>query len=663
MQILTHSLLQLTACSLACVLTPSVVLAQADDGSVSDRSAEIRDRSDGSANSLDLVGEITGVTVYREQALVTRQIALPPGDGLRQIHVVNLPDAFVPDSVFAEGDEGTSIRAVRVSTRTVEHSSREEVRKLLADADELKIEMEILVSQQNVIAESVAGIEQLTTFSAEKANQDLNAGTLNAATLIELTEFTIEQRRKGAEESLRLQHELAELTKRGELIEKELDRLSAYENDTAYVATIFVETNSGDAGNVRLSYRVNGCGWTPQYTIHGELGSAQFQLRYGALITQTSGEAWDSVNLVLSTASASLNSAGPILTPFRVSTSGGSYPSNAVQQQAMAPSNNSGMDLKSQFKNLKSLQNKAEVQAENGGYQPARKRRDLALNSLAGQIQHLELQANADSARSLAPDASEEVSTQTYVIAKPVSLDSRRDQQLVQIIESELPGEMYHVATPLLSSYAYREAALRNTESIGLMSGAASIYLDGTFVGQTTVPATASGQRLIVGFGADQQIRTRRELLQKKDEFYGGNRRQEFQYRLVVANFKAEPVTVRVLDRIPLAKESQTVSVKLDAPARPLSDDAMYLRIQRPGGILRWDAQIPAASFGSDAYDIDYNYSVEFDRNRQLSSTNVSAGGHGQIEMDMEMEQMDLFGEEMGMGGMFGGGMGGNDGN
>ena len=654
MPILTNPLLRMTAIGFSCLLAPILLHAQVDGESTATATATDRD-----ANSLDLVGEITGVTVYREQALVTRQIALPPGAGLRQIHVIDLPDAFVPDSVFAEGDAGTSIRAVRVSTRTVEHSSREEVRKLLAEADELSTEIETLVSQQNVIAESLAGIEQLTSFSAEKANQDLNAGTLDAATLIELTEFTIKQRREGAEQSLRVQREQAELKKRGEVIKKELGRLSARENDTAYVATIFVETNAGDPGMVRLSYRVNGCGWTPQYTIHGELGSEKFQLRYGALVTQTSGEAWEAVNLVLSTASASLNSAGPVLTPFRVSTSGGSYPSNAVQQQAKAPSLGSGMDLKLQFQNLKSLQNQAEVRAENDGYQPARKRRDLALNSLAGQIQHLELMANADSARSLAPDASEEVSTQTYVIPKPVSLNSRRDQQLVQITDSELPGEMYHVATPLLSSYAYREAALRNTESIGLMSGAASVYLDGRFVGQTTVPATASGQRLIVGFGADQQIRTRRELLKKTDQVYGGNRRQEFNYRLVVANFKAEPVTVRVLDRIPLAKEAQTVSVKLDAPERPLSDDAMYLRIQRPGGILRWDAEIPAASFGGDAYDIDYNYSVEFDRNRLLASSEESAGDQGQIEMEMRMdsmEQMDFFGAEgMGMGGMGGG--------
>ena len=61
------------------------------------------------------------------------------------------------------------------------------------------------------------------------------------------------------------------------------------------------------------------------------------------------------------------------------------------------------------------------------------------------------------------------------------------------------------------------------------------------------IPTTASGQRLVIGFGADQQVRTRRELVDKFDELQGGNRQLKFVYRLVLSNFKDQPVTVRLI--------------------------------------------------------------------------------------------------------------------
>src|SRR5690606_24609758 len=138
---------------------------------------------------------------------------------------------------------------------------------------------------------------------------------------------------------------------------------------------------------------------------------------------------------------------------------------------------------------------------------------------------------------------------------------------------------------------------------IGLLGGPATVYLDDRFVGRMPLPTTASGQRLMIGLGADQQVRTRRELQNKRDEIQGGNRRLHFQYRLVIANFKSEPVTVRLMDRTPLPENPQAISTKLDEFAKPLSEDPLYLRIEHPRGILRWDVSVPGGSFGGHASD------------------------------------------------------------
>lgn len=70
------------------------------------------------------------VTVYRDRAFVAREVVVPAGDQSRSVEVHDLPELIIPDGVFAEGDENTTVRAVRVSSQPVDESNREKVREL-----------------------------------------------------------------------------------------------------------------------------------------------------------------------------------------------------------------------------------------------------------------------------------------------------------------------------------------------------------------------------------------------------------------------------------------------------------------------------------------------------------------------------------------------------
>jgi len=51
-----------------------------------------------------------------------------------------------------------------------------------------------------------------------------------------------------------------------------------------------------------------------------------------------------------------------------------------------------------------------------------------------------------------------------------------------------------------------------------------------------------------------------------------------------------------------------------------LSDDKLYLRRERPMGILRWDIEAPVGATGENARLIEYAFTVEYDRNFMLTS-------------------------------------------
>ena len=80
-----------------------------------------------SADEVNVDSKVTAVTLYRNQAMVTRTLSIEGEKGAREIVVSDLPENIAPESLFAEGDESVEVRAVQYRTRAAGESPREEV--------------------------------------------------------------------------------------------------------------------------------------------------------------------------------------------------------------------------------------------------------------------------------------------------------------------------------------------------------------------------------------------------------------------------------------------------------------------------------------------------------------------------------------------------------
>ncbi len=587
-------------------------------------------------------GRISKVTLYRDQALVTREISVKASPNEREILVGQLPDQVLVESVFAEGLGSVEVRGVRVGRRVAGQEVNAEVKELTARVLDIDRQLSQLKQKLTSNRKQMEYVDRLMNFTAVSTSSDLARGVLDAQSLTSVSEFSLEKQKGLSEANYQVEQEIQTLTAEQSSVQQQLGMLKS-DDQPVFEATVVVASDKD--GVFELSYLVSNCSWEPSYTILGALGSDQFDVRYNALIKQMSGETWNNVRLTLSTASPSINAAGPSLTPFRISIAAQEAKSGKpVSTNAMAPGSQS----------LPQKQRAVADQFSVGLRDNELVNRDLALNQVANDHQNYELLADAAQLKSLAADAGAEISSQTYDIAKPVRLASRREHHNVLISQSKLKGELYHVATPLLSSFAYREAQMKNTRAEGYLGGPAAVYLDNKFVGRTDLPTVASGQLMIVGFGADQQVRTRRELINKLEDVQGGNRKLTFKYRLVVANFKSTPIKLRLIDRLPLAGQGADVRIEYETPNPTLSADGLYNRIQRPRGILRWDIEVPAERFGEKAHDVDYIYNVSFDRTLQIANQLAKT----QMQQDLFESAAPSSPMSGGMGGM-GGGMGG----
>lgn len=567
-------------------------------------------------------GRVSAVTLYRGQAQVTRTVSIEGAAGRLEVVVSKLPEQIVPNSLFAEGSDGVEIRAVRYRTRAVGEEPREEVRELDDEILATQQELDLTSKRQALLVKRTEYLAKLEGFVAPTAQSDLTKGVLDAETLERLTTFSFTQLDTIAQEEVELAKQARMLNERLELLNRQRNEITAGASQTVREAVLFLQKQGAAPAELRLSYLVNQCGWSPSYVMRAGADRKEVQVEYSALIQQLSGEDWNDVELTLSTASPTLSAAGPGLAPLHVMLATNEQAAaidmaNLAGTRTSAPQAPMQYDSKSQVQGrisgLRSQRSEYSQAIGNAGNFADVNRFSWGLNDVASSYQMLELGCPLNVLRSETFDDGNGPSL-SYSLGKDVSLASRTDQQVVRIMHTAVASQFYHTAAPVLTPHVYREAELKNTSEHDLLAGPMTAYLDGRFVGQGELPTVARGERFVVGFGADPQLRARRELVNKTDSTQGGNRETRFEYRLVVENFGNEPAPVRVIDRLPHAEEGADIRVTLGKTSDKLSEDPLYLREERPMGILRWDVEVPADAAGETARLITYDYGVEYDR-------------------------------------------------
>jgi len=597
----------------------------------------------GDAKAITHAGTVDSVTLYRGQAMVSRTVPVDAPSGAVELVVPDLPSGVVPDSLFAEGTQGLQVRAVRFRTRAVGAAPHEEVRKLDEQVEALQAERQQIAASLALVAQQLQYLDKLEGFVAPTAQAELTKGVLDAEQLMKVTEFTFSRRLEATKQRLALDQRQRKLAEEMNLLERKRAELTTNSSKTLLEAVVFLDKKVNEPVALKLNYLAGGCGWSPSYNFRAVAEAKTVGVEYNAIISQRSGEDWDDVSLTLSTASPVLSARGPGLAPFEVTLAAAAQvmPGGKAGADALASQQNAAVSQ--QFKGIQQQRQ----EAQQGQVQAYGNRASLdnawRFNMAANGAQVLELVCPSDALRTLeqeSPTVGEGPSID-YRLPNRISMASRDDQQIVQVMRADLEGSLTHVATPVLTTYVYREAEIVNTSDEDLLGGPISVYLDGRFVGRGEIGTVARGQTFVVGFGADPQLRARRELVTKDELVQGGNRVLSFDYRLTIDNFKREPVKVRVIDRLPFAQRENEIKVTLDTGKRKLSDDAFYLRRERPRGILRWDVEVPAGAAGEKAAAVDYDYTLEFARNLQITSP--EAGDEQASGLQRELEELENF--------------------
>ena len=552
-----------------------------------------------------ITGTISKVTVYRGQALVTRTLDVDLPAGTSELIVTGLPAKIVPESLYAQTSGNIKVLSVRYREKAVEEDTREEVKQLDAEIEEVNNQLRHIGWDFKQRRNQWEMFEKLKDFTVTAAKADLSRGLLTFEPLEKLTEYIEKKGLEYHRHNIEYEDKDAQLKKKRELLERKRKELDAGRSRTELEAVIFVNNETKKKAAIEISYLVNGANWTPQYNLRADPKKSNVLIEYNAVVNQTSGENWNGVALSLSTAEPTMVSAPPVLDPMLVSLS---LPVQAQQaeQQVFAQIDNVRRQLQSRKANIKKG-----IAA------------NFDLNELAISNQGFVLQATdqqlKEFQKQLAVVARKEGVSVTYNLPGKLSLPSRSDQQLVTIATVSTEADFTLIATPILTDYVYLQAELLNNSDTILLPGQASVFRNGEFVGNSQLPLVTIGEKLTAGFGIDSQVQVTRELEEKKTRIQGGNRIDTYHYRIALSNYKNTAVELQLLDRLGYT-EGSSIKIELVKTEPQLSKDSEYLRTARKKGILRWDLNLPPNTVDENATVVTYSLTMEYDKNMQIQA-------------------------------------------
>ena len=124
------------------------------------------------------------VTVYQNNALVTREVQVPQGAGTFELVVTQLPPQTVNNSLYSEGTNGVRVLTTRYRTRPIQEDTREEVRKVEARLKTLQTEQQKLQSDIQVVEQNLAMLGKLENFTGANLQHQTEKGAMNSEAIV-----------------------------------------------------------------------------------------------------------------------------------------------------------------------------------------------------------------------------------------------------------------------------------------------------------------------------------------------------------------------------------------------------------------------------------------------------------------------------------------------
>ena len=361
-------------------------------------------------------------------------------------------------------------------------------------------------------------------------------------------------------EQLKLKREKEKLETKKVVLNERIVNVSnelANENNTGevekvdYRILVHVIADQATQASINLNYYITNAGWAPSYDLRANTSDQNVKLTYKAQIHQQSGIDWGSVKLVLSTANPNRSYELPELSPWYLGYTNYNYKTKKLNYGSV-PSSNSYME------------------------QAAKSSADMSLDKEV-------IAQNAYDYTTV----NENVIETEYEIRLNYNIPSDGKEHFAAIMVKDLKTLYRYKAIPKLNNNVYLTAVLPDWEDAITMAGEASIYYDGSYIGETNLTPGGTEDTMQLSLGIDKNIAIKRQKIKDKcsQKVLDNDIIHQYTFEITMKNSRASKIEIEVEDQLPLTQDK---SVSID---RKELSGAKYDEIT---GILKWRTNIQA---------------------------------------------------------------------
>ncbi|MCB9765651.1 MAG: DUF4139 domain-containing protein [Alphaproteobacteria bacterium] len=289
-------------------------------------------------------------------------------------------------------------------------------------------------------------------------------------------------------------------------IDREVERAAAMDDQLApllrslerpapagQTAVVHLSCKKSGSVEIALSYPIQEARWAPRYRARLLPTSGMVEIECHAVITQSSGEEWQDVELRLSSTLDTQRAEPPPLNRWSIG--------DAAEL--------------------------AEVLAQ-----------------------------KPEGSLTVVLDSDQDTDEQGLIEIPDRCTVTNEGEQRVLITVQTAPIEPQHIAIPRLDPRVYRLARVAEWDGPALPEGPVSCYVGDAYVGAARLSALAPGQPLSVGMGVRKGIRVQRALVTRErlaDHPQPGRVSHSFHYRTSVFSDLASPIALELIEQFPTA--------------------------------------------------------------------------------------------------------------
>lgn len=517
-------------------------------------------------------GPIVAVTVFADQARVTRRAVAALVGGEQKIVFDQLPLTLNTDSVRVSGAGAATVLGVDVTLRHQARSTDADIQRLEQQLREAQSAVTAIDDEDAIASQRLEFLAELGRRATRAYASALASGETDPGRVASLADELDAQQSQVRGHKRDLVRRRQEAWDAAAAIERELASRRGRGRPDHYAAVVELRAAAAGEATIELSYVVTGAGWRSAYDVR--LDNDELTLSWFGLVTQQTGENWPECELRLSTARPSSAAVVPELLPWFLDRVRPPVP--RMMPAAMPAPQAAGMPYGS------------------------RQAKEMAF---AADEEYIPLLA--DTGAVLEQGATAATYRPERVVAVPA--DGNAHRATVAVVQ--LTAARDYITAPVQAEEAHLRATVTNGSDHTFPMGSAAVFHGGDFVGSTALDVWAPGEEIELALGVDDRVRIERTLVRRTaaKAALGSTRRREAEHRIRVTNHTPGPVTVTVLDQLPVSRDDAITVRELRLDPAPAERTEL--------GVLTWRLALAPA----ETRDIHVGVRVETAKGAELA--------------------------------------------